>query len=143
MKTDRDLLGESAVYPGHPVTVALCIVRHFPSLEVAMGRTQNDSSFLGVSRPNALGDGTIPGAGGNVYLALDLLHVLAKGIVFEEAVAQADKDWAECDSQAKGGYAWDKNPEDHRDHYLKRWQEGQAQADRFKAVFQEEVGKWL
>lgn len=137
MKTDRDLLGESAVYPGHPVTVALCIIRHFPSLAAATNRGPAD--VWGHAPPNALSDSTIPGAGGNVYLALDLIQVLAKGIDFDTALANADKDWANCDSQAKGGFTGEKD----KDYYVKRWQEGQAQADRFKVALREEIGRWL
>ncbi len=56
------------VYPAHPVTVSAFIMFHFESLEEANKRSGiNDY-------PNALSSQKIPGAGGDVYMALDFLN---------------------------------------------------------------------
>jgi hypothetical protein len=111
MKRDRDILGEFAVYPGHPATLALCITEHFSSWDEAFKATVHGF-------PEALGRNEIPGAGGNVYAALDMLVMLRSGSSFSEAMAWADNYWARCDANAATR--------------AERWTKGQEQADRFK-----------
>lgn len=54
------------VYPGHPVTIGVQIMRCYPSLTTAR-------SMVGRKHPAAIADGRIAGAVGNVYAALRFL----------------------------------------------------------------------
>lgn len=54
------------VYPGHPLTIAVAILEKYPSLAAAREKGKN--------YPKALEDSAIPGAGGNVYAALEILN---------------------------------------------------------------------
>lgn len=141
MRNDLEILGEFSVYPGHPVTIAYLITKLYHNYEEAAKRTE-------YGFPVALGDNRIPGAGGNVYTALSLLEYLKNGTfckraedkglsIWGTALAWADEQWASCDSQAKGGYNT-KNP----DYYIKRCQEGQQQADKFKPLLKEQETWW-
>lgn len=58
-----------AVYPGHPVTIAVAIFRAYPSIEKAFEMTVHGC-------PAALGNGDVPGAGGNAYQGLGLVRKL-------------------------------------------------------------------
>jgi hypothetical protein len=62
---DRALLGEAAVYPGHPIVLGYLIARTYSSLDDA--------------KLSALKDTRIPGAGGSVCDALELLQYLQDG----------------------------------------------------------------
>lgn len=76
------------IYPGHPLTIATAILTKYGA--------NLDSAFeTTVHRyPNALTDDDIPGAGGEVYLALDLLDSIRKGrLTVSEAIEDADKTW--------------------------------------------------
>lgn len=117
---EREALGEPAVYPGHAVTLALLITHAFPSLEAA--------AATGKQFPRALESNNIPGAGGNVYVALDLLRRLRAGEVWEDAMWFADEAWSNCDSQLERN--------------TKRWVEGQAQADRCKLLLAARASWW-
>lgn len=115
MRSDFELLGEAAVYPGHPVTIAYCIVRNFDSLKVA--------SDKGKTFPGALESNDIPGAGGCVYSALDFLRKLASGMGYQEAVDRADATWGRTDNMRGAAEGTDEH---------ERFTKGQAQADRLK-----------
>lgn len=111
MRTDFDILGESAVYPGHPVTVAYCILNTFDSL----GAAEVPSGY---GFPAALGACEIPGAGGCVYVAMDLLRRMRDEDQAVEAVLWADGQWSRTDNQES--------------RYPDRWREGQYQANELK-----------
>lgn len=122
------------IYPGHPVAVALCIIRTFRSWEDAIAKPN------GADYCNALTSQDVPGAGGNVYLGLDLIrHVREGHLSFEDAIALADRQWHDCDGQGIGGYG--KTPEE-KDRYVKRWLEGQEQANAMKAALKTELASW-
>jgi hypothetical protein len=110
-RRDLDILGEFAVYPGHPVTIAVCIVETYRTFEDAFAITESNWAA-------ALGATAVPGAGGCVASALVFLRSLKSGMAFEAACAGAAETWAHCDDQRKNNST--------------RWQEGQEQADRFK-----------
>lgn len=111
--SDLDKLRRRHVYPGHPITIALMILNLYPTLHAA-GERKGDF-------PAALGDGRIPGAGGNVHTALDTLHQVAKGTSIDEVLVDADERWANCDDQ--------------RERHVDRWRAGQEQADGLKDEF--------
>lgn len=133
MLHDFQILGEHAVYPGHPITLALLVVNNFASLDEAKSRE-------GRTFPAALECSHIPGAGGNVYSALDFLHHL-KHLSWDDAVKIADDYWFNCDSQGKGGYPMPGRKHDPK-YWIKRCKEGQAQADRLKKQLQLKVKTW-
>lgn len=99
------------VYPGHPVVVALCVVSRFDSYEKAI-------EPMSKGTPRALGDLHIPGSGGCVYLALELLKRLRNGSSWEDSIQWADEAWARVDDQ--------------RSRDKGRWKKGQDQADGLK-----------
>ena len=102
-------------YPGHPITLAWCIINRFPDLSKAL--------------EGALQSSDIPGAGGNVHRALDVLKQLHSGMPFDTVVKLADQYWDECDGQM-------------RDKPL-RWGLGQDEANQIKPLLQEKVFSWL
>ncbi len=110
-----------AVYPGHPVTIALAIVETYTSYEDA---TTVDP---GKEFSRALSNTEIPGAGGNVYNALHMLKNLEK-ISWEEAIRLADQTWASCDDQ--------------KNRYPERWKAGQEQADALKDRLRVALQAW-
>lgn len=132
---DYELLGEWAVYPGHPITIAYCIVRNYPSLAEALAVPE------GRIYASALGDNDIPGAGGNVRAALDVLRQAAKDEALDTVFALADDMWGRCDGMKNGG-PHPSDPRFGRDHYLKCYKEGQDQADRFKKPLAELLATW-
>lgn len=62
-------LRDQSIYPGHPIVLALCIMREFSSLKEAKSPSPK------TGHPQALTSAKVPGAGGNVWGALDLLTV--------------------------------------------------------------------
>ena len=104
-----------AVYPGHPITLAWCIVKHFPGLPEAL--------------KGALTSADIPGAGGNVHSGLDVLRRLSSGMEFGLVVDLANRDWDECDNQKRKLYD--------------RWKRGQTQAEEILPSFKELVYPWI
>lgn len=59
------------VYPGHPITLAVSIIRAFPGDVTEAWKIREGKDF-----PNALISSEVSGAGGNVYRALDLVRDL-------------------------------------------------------------------
>jgi hypothetical protein len=115
MGYERTYLGEDAVYPGHPVTIAYCIVDQYESWEAA-SFCRDDSHIC-----EALGDSAIPGAGGCVSAAIAHLKRLYVEKTDPEVVFQMMDD------------TWDRT-DNHSDtaKYFNRWQAGQKQANNFK-----------
>lgn len=121
------------VYPGHPVVIAYFVVSVFPTYDEAFKPTKHNLYC-------ALGDSRIPGAGGCVYSALDVLWMLRKGKPFNEVMAFADETWDNTDNHKNAGgcYAKDKAS---RDRFLKVWLSGQAQANTLKPEL-EKLSAW-
>jgi|SRR6478735_11303894 len=114
-----EILGAWPVYPGHPCTIALCILRKYPRIADAFAPTEH-------GWPEALGDGDIPGAGGCVHQGLHLIQrILADGDTPEEATAWGVERWR--DRTLVGG--------DHRDQY----EAGVAEAERIAPLLLEEL----
>lgn len=122
-RRDYSLLGEPAVYPGHPVTLAYLIVLTYPNLSAAQQFGQNSSVVEE--------DQLLPGAGGHNACAVRLLADLDCGDPWEEVVARADEFWASCDGQRDSV------------QHQQRWLDGQAQADKIKPLLQASVLEWL
>ena len=119
MRYDLELLGESIVYPGHPLVIAFLIVSRYPNLESALKKGKESSS--------ALENSYIPGAGGNVYIALDFLRQCFQ-IGFPRAYERACGSWANCDNQKV------LDPERHR--------LGVEQADRILTRLIQALATW-
>lgn len=114
---DKLLSEQGAVYPGHPVTLAYLIMRQYKSLADAR---QTDGQY-----PSALTNQAIPGGGGSVHAALDLL-ARAEIVGIEQALAYGDRDWMAFTETA----------------YLDRRQTGQDQADVLKPLLLEQYAGW-
>jgi hypothetical protein len=52
----------------------------------------------------------------------------------------ADRAWATCDDQAKGGPAGDP---DSRRHFIERWERGQIQADGVRGDLRTMLAGWI
>ncbi len=108
-----------AVYPGHAVTLAYAIMQAYPSLEAALTRRANESF------PEALGNNDIPGAGGCVYSALEILR-LAYSVGLDAAFERGDEIWL---SETQTAYTDRRLP-------------GQIQADGLKEAFRTIFASW-
>lgn len=115
----REFGPEGTVYPGHATTIAYLIMKSYASWEDASTRKPNASC------PPALSNGAIPGAGGCVYSALDLLKIAFDHGV-EAALERGDQVWR---GEADNGYKHKHAP-------------GQAQADSIKDKFRELFATW-
>lgn len=101
------------VYPGHPLTIACYIMENYSSLSEARSK--------GIQHPKALEDSRIPGAGGNVYAALE---ILAQPV--EESVGRANQIWQQYCGEA----------------YADRYDEGMAEAASLASRYRELREKW-
>jgi hypothetical protein len=116
------------VYPGHPIVIALVIMDTYKSLDEAHARKGE--------YPSALANGNIPGAGGNVYNALDVLTHISRGMTVEDAFEWADGLWAGCDDQKHRSGS-------EQERLQSRWRRGQEQADDLKEDFRKKVADWF
>lgn len=108
-----------AVFPGHPITVAYLIMKVFPSWEAANHRPAGDDYKA------ALTHSGIPGAGGCVHAALDLLKRAVDTDV-EAALAWGAARWRD----------------ETQTSYKDRYQPGQDQADSIASQFRELFKTW-
>ncbi len=91
MRCDRPLLGQSAVYPGHHITIAFLITFLYPSLEAAEAK--------GVESSVVLENSALPGSGTAVWEAMRMLRQLKKANQVSEIVeifAEHDGLWKTC-----------------------------------------------
>ncbi|KWT98195.1 MULTISPECIES: hypothetical protein [unclassified Variovorax] len=117
---ERELCGpEGSVYPGHPVTIAVLIMRKYASLAEA-NELDGTSGFK-----MALTDSDIPGAGGQVHMALGLLKDVAK-LGPEQAFSRGRELWSQSVDNS----------------YRERERPGQALADKLKPMFLELAATW-
>jgi hypothetical protein len=75
----KHIIGNWPVYPGHPCTIALCILRKYPRVDDAFTKTADGWS-------TALSDSDIPGAGGCVSQGLTLIGMVRRGSTPDAAV---------------------------------------------------------
>lgn len=111
---------QGVVYPGHPTCVAILIMDKYPNLEAALRRQE------GLTFGNALGDSDIPGAGGNVHGALEVLTEARKHGA-DAALSYGDAWWKRCASGSNFG---------------ENQAAGLAQAEEVKAEFRSRVEAW-
>ena len=100
------------VYPGHPLVLAVLIMRIFPNLQAAGSRSES-------GYPAALVDSDIPGAGCHVYAALRILQTRGDGVTPQRMIEQASEYW----TRGKAG------------GHLKNVAEGIAHAEQFVGEF--------
>jgi hypothetical protein len=123
----KELLGdERFVYPGHPLVTACLVMMAFPSFESAAEKNENGQC------PNALSDSRIPGSGGCVYNALDLLRHIPYDEDIEATIRRADETWGRVDGMAT-------TTDEYRQ---KKYQEGLAQAKKVAPIFRGLVAIW-
>ncbi len=114
----KQLIGEWPVYPGHPVTIAYCIVSAFPTYEDAFKKI--DGGY-----PAALINCNVPGGGSSIHRALDMLRFLRSDTVTVDAIlAWADKEWY------------------NETHPESNTLEGQTQADKIKPLLLAKSDWW-
>jgi len=114
------------VYPGHPLVIAVHILENYESYDAANTYPEDKSAY---QCPAALSDERIPGAGGCVYSALDILKCLKDGYWdVDKTIEEADKLWASIDG----------NAENHASVYGFGLEEAESLRDRFRAGVQ----KW-
>ena len=119
---EYDIFGCATVYPGHPNAIALIIMEKYPSYEAALDKPEDKQSAA------ALRDGDIPGAGGNVYSALDVLEKLVKDGP-EAAFEAGNKMWARMVGPGSGNHE-------------KSFEEGQKQVDAIARRFLDKASSW-
>jgi hypothetical protein len=124
---ERDIFGiEGVIYPGHPVCIAYLIMLNFPSLEAAKYRPPSNDPHNQKS-PRALVHENIPGGGGNVFGALDVLKRAREAS--PEVAFEFGAGW------------WMRHASGT--NYPDRREPGQAQADNIKAAFLEKAAEWI
>lgn len=123
MKSSEDILGETYIYPGHPVVVAYCIVQCFATYSEAMEKDPISGYRA------ALTSLEIPGSSNSVQAAIYMLKRLHKGDMTPEvAITWADGIFAE---------------ETNNKLFSDRLASGQEQADRFKDKLLTALTTWL
>lgn len=116
------------IYPGHPIAIAFCILKAFPTYAAAIENDGHNCSM-------AVSSSKIPGAGGCCYAALDFLTALHRGTSLKAAIEDADATWDRIDNHKMAGGSYAKD-EAGKAEFLRRWKEGQAQADLIKPLFE-------
>lgn len=117
----KEHLGESGVYPGHPIIGACLVMDRYPDLASALAR--RPGSDFG----NALSDGFIPGAGCAVHAALDTLR-FAQTQGLDAAYAHAARYWDGWEAQNEKNKA--------------SAEKGRLQAERIKPYFEARLKVW-
>lgn len=113
----------SFVFPGHPLIIAYFIVKKFPSLKAALEPSWE--AGFGQRPVAAMASGDIPGGGGSVGAALDMLQSLASGVSFDDACWSANNQWFGI------------GPAD--EHTLRR---GEEQAETVRPALEEALKTW-
>lgn len=114
--------GDYPVYPGHALVVAWEIMNVFPDAASALKRSDTNTAC-----PEAVADGRISGAGGEVYAACELLKRAQAGESADALMDWADEIWI---SGSAGGHTKSVEP-------------GMEQAAKLKPQFAERLAGWL
>lgn len=112
--------GFALVYPGHPLVLALLIMRAFPDYAAANAPTEHGWC-------QALADSRIPGAGDHVGAAMRTLAVGHQGGTIDQMVEYANDYW----SRGKAG------------GHLGNVEAGAAQAQALEPVFRDVAAAWF
>ena len=107
------------VYPGHPAVVAYNIMLVFDKLSDAMANTEHNF-------PEALGNSSVEGAGGEVYVGLRFLKEAAKNKDWEALYREHSEHWAHYRA---GGIEKNVTP-------------GQEKADELKPLLLKTMAEW-
>lgn len=114
------------VPPGHPLCLAYLIMHKYGSLAEARARPTVPDLYAGPNPPAALSDSDIPGAGGTVWAALDMLRY-AETASLDVGVMYANDYWKS--SELRSGNEW-------------RFEAGQRQADGIESAFRAKAKQW-
>lgn len=106
----------SAVYPGHALTIAVCIMEKYNNMRSASRNAVNTKGQV-FDFPAALGDEDIPGAGSCVYSALYVLEMDT-----DKAIEYSHDLWK---SECENGYS---------NKYKEGYEEAKALEDRFREL---------
>ena len=107
-------IGESPVYPGHPLTCALILLLAYPHDLPAAGERTKDGFLVCEAELD------VPTAGGHLTRGLSLIQrVLTGGMSIDQMMVLGDHQWGDA-----GGHAENVRP-------------GQEQADRLKSRLRE------
>ena len=113
------------VYPGHPVVIALHVMRVFPSAKAAL-RDDN-----GIDDKSLINNGSIPGGGNAVYQTAKMLRDMWTGhLTVGGAKNHAFRVWNSLDGAGPNS------------GYEKSFDEGQAQANLLWKQFEEAMAAW-
>ena len=116
---EQEVLGERAVYPGHPVILACIVMDRYPDLDTAVRREP------GRAFGNALSDNFIPGTGCAVQAALDTLRYgQEQGL--NAAYSHAERYWLGWEQQHPSNAPWAAKGRNQCEHIKTRF------ADRLK-----------
>jgi hypothetical protein len=119
---ERQYFPDGVEYPGHPNALALLIMEKYPSYAAA-SQVEKGKQYA-----PALVDEDIPGAGGNVHQALDLLEIMLK-VGPHEAFERGNKLWVRMVGPGTGNIE-------------KAFEPGQAQVNLIESVFLEKARFW-
>lgn len=116
----EELTGDWPVYPGHPLVLAMAIMRVFPSFTEANAPSVNGWCV-------AITDTRIPGAGDHVGAAMQMLEMGSRGLDADAMVTYAARYWEEG---LAGGH-------------VKHVAVGKAQAERIEPHFRAMSEQWF
>ena len=116
----HDLTGDFAAYPGHPLVLAVAIMKIFTSYAAANAMTEHGWC-------EALSDSRVPGAGDHVGAAIRLLSKGAEGASADEMILYGREYWTRGNA---GGH-------------VKNVQAGLEQARKVEPAFREAVSSWF
>lgn len=102
------------VYPGHPLVIAYVISKVYTNPSAALEKTEHNAH-------HALGSLDVPGAGGEVWAAIDVIKGLRDGKSPDSVLQLADHRWEMTTFNG------------HKDAYV----DGQLQADEVKTKLNE------
>lgn len=118
------------IYPGHPLVVAYCVLKVFPSAKAALAPSFDKET----SRPHGwsamIGCGSIPGSGDAAYNGERVLAAIWTGrMIIEQAIVYADELWRSSVGPGSGNHELSYEP-------------GLAEAQQYKAEFRTLAAAW-
>jgi len=112
-----------AVYPGHPLVVALYAMREYPSAREALARTEH-------GWPEMVGNSAIPGAGDGAHAGARLLRgIWENRVPIQTAHQVAHGIWAAMVGPGSGNHE-------------AKYEPGLKQAEELRELFEETAREW-